>query len=406
MKIHKNDSITKEIRRRFILGKQGLWPGPRWIGKEGTEQALREVEAIQVDPVSLISQSHDLALWGRVYDYQPEFLDTLLYQERKFFDYGAVLYIYPMEELPFWRVKMERRKLEERWIAFRKENPEVEKVVRQELLARGPLKNRDLKGKSVNYYRAGKDTGVVLYYLWLTGELMSHGRSGKERVYDFMENISPDHLRWTASEAEARQHFIEKAIAQRGLINGRDFRNIVNSVDECLVDKAETDAELQKMVEAGHLSSVRLDSQQLYFRTADSGYIENLSNDEVPPNWQPVRTSTSEEVTFLSPLEFVSARGRAKELFDFEYIWEIYKPASKRQYGPYTLPILYGDRLVGRMDSKLERSKKTLLINGLWFEDWFHPDDAFIQAFSKGLVRFVLFHAANRVDTTVLNPLN
>ena len=97
----KNNSITAEIRRRFILGKQGLWPGPRWMGKDGTEQALREVEAIQIDPVSLISQSHDLALWGRVYDYQPAYLDTLLYQERKFFDYGAVLFIYAMEELPF-----------------------------------------------------------------------------------------------------------------------------------------------------------------------------------------------------------------------------------------------------------------------------------------------------------------
>ena len=101
----KNNSISAEIRRRFVLGKQGLWPGPRWVGKEGTEQALREVEAIQIDPVSLISQSHDLALWGRVYDYQPTYLDTLLYQERKFFDYGGVLYIYPMEELPYWRIK-------------------------------------------------------------------------------------------------------------------------------------------------------------------------------------------------------------------------------------------------------------------------------------------------------------
>ena len=300
---------------------------------------------------------------------------------------------------------MARRKLEERWLTFRKANPEVEEEVRRELLTRGPLKNRDFKGKSVDHYRAGKDTGVVLYYLWLTGELMSYSRSGKERVYDFMENIAPEHLRRTASEGEARQHFIEKAIAQRGLIDGRDFRNIVNSVDERLVDRAVTDAELHKMVEKGYLSRVRLDSQTLYYRSADCAIIENLSNDEVPTDWQPARTSTSEEVTFLSPLEFVSARGRAKDLFDFEYIWEIYKPASKRQYGPYTLPILYEDRLVGRMDSKLERSKKTLLINGLWFEEWFEPDDAFIQAFSKGLVRFSLFLAADLVDTTVLSPI-
>jgi hypothetical protein len=405
MKTHKNDSITKEIRRRFILGKQGLWPGPRWIGKDGTEQALREVEAIQVDPVSLIAQSHDIALWGRVYDYQPAYLDTLLYQDRKFFDYGGVLFIYAMEELPFWRVKMQRRKLEERWLAFKEANPDIEETVLRELQTRGPLKNRELNGKSVDYYRAGKDTGVVLYYLWLTGELMSHSRSGKERVYDFLENIAPDHLRWTASEEEARQHFIKKAISQRGLINERDFRNIIKSVDERLVDKTESAAELQKMIDSGQLGSVHFGGQPLFFRQEDSTYIESLANGEIPLNWQPAQTSTSEEVTFLSPLEYVSARGRAKEIFDFEFIWEIYKPASKRQYGPYTLPILYGDRLVGRMDSKLERSQKTLVINGLWFENWFRHDDVFIQAFSKGLVRFVLFHGARRVDTTVLNPI-
>ena len=149
---------------------------------------------------------------------------------------------------------MERRKLEERWLAFKKANPEVEEEVRRELRERGPLKNRELKGKSVDYYRAGKDTGVVLYYLWLTGELMSHSRSGKERVYDFLENIAPDHLRWTANEREARQHFINKAISQRGLVNDRDFRNILKTVDERLFDKAEAAAELQKLVNKGNLS--------------------------------------------------------------------------------------------------------------------------------------------------------
>ena len=99
---------------------------------------------------------------------------------------------------------------------------------------------------------------------------------------------------------------------------------------------------------------------------------------------------------FLSSLEYVSARGRAAKLFDFDYIWEIYKPAAKRKYGPYTMPILYGDRLVGRMDAKLDREAQVLLINGIWLEAWFDNDKKFAQALENGLARFASFLGADR----------
>src|SRR5437762_9002493 len=102
-------TITRQTARRYVLGRQGLWPGRRWAGQAGLAAALRASEAIQVDPLNVVARSHDLALWGRVADYNPADLDVLLYQERQFFDYGGVLFIYPMEELPYWRVVMERR---------------------------------------------------------------------------------------------------------------------------------------------------------------------------------------------------------------------------------------------------------------------------------------------------------
>ena len=80
------DSISTATRRRFILGRQGLWPGRRWAGKEGAAHTLRYCEAVQVEPVSVITQSHDIVLWGRVSHYQPAFLTNLAYEERRFFD--------------------------------------------------------------------------------------------------------------------------------------------------------------------------------------------------------------------------------------------------------------------------------------------------------------------------------
>src|SRR5688572_20155609 len=97
-------TLTMATVRRFVLGRQGLWPGRRWAGKQGTAAALRACEAVQMDPLNVVARSHDIVLWSRVLDYRPEFLDQLLYADRAFFDYGGGLFIYPMRELPYWRL--------------------------------------------------------------------------------------------------------------------------------------------------------------------------------------------------------------------------------------------------------------------------------------------------------------
>jgi uncharacterized protein YcaQ len=288
---------------------------------------------------------------------------------------------------------MERRKSEKRWAEFAQANPTVLDDVRQEIRERGPLRKRDLEGKAVSNYRGSKDTGVALYYLWLTGELMSYGRQGKERIYDFLENVASAHLQGTAAENEAIHYFTRKAISHLGFVTERDFLRILKSVTERPVDAKESKSKLAELVEAGELGTVRLENQKkpLYFLASDAPLLEKLSDGLTPSEWHPAETTTSEEVVFFSPLEYVSARGRAKELFDFDYIWEIYKPDHKRKYGPYTLPILYGDQLVGRIDAKLERPTETLLINGIWLEEWFEPDNAFALALANGLQRVAEF---------------
>ena len=137
---------------------------------------------------------------------------------------------------------------------------------------------------------------------------------------------------------------------------------------------------------------------------SDAGVLAELEAGHVPAAWSPVETTTEEEATFLSPLDPVSARGRAKPLFGFEYTWEVYKPAAQRRFGYYTMPILWGDRLVGRFDPKLDRATGTLIINGLWLEDRaFARDEAFADALAGGMARFVRFLGAARLDVTALS---
>jgi uncharacterized protein YcaQ len=399
-------SISTTVRRRFILGLQGLWPGRRWAGKDGTEQALRCIEAVQVDPVSVIAQSHDIVLWGRVADYQPQFLTSLAYEERKFFDYGAWLMIYPMDELPYWRTKMQRRKKDQRWTEFAADNSTLLEDVKQQLRQRGPLRNRDLDGKKVTHYRSGKDTGVALYNLWLTGELMTHHRHGKERVYDFLDNVAPAHLLHSISQKESEEYLLKKAIAHYGLIDARSFRAAWKNIRENPLNIKEAESKLAAMVESGQITALQLEDagETVYCLADDYPLLETLQRGDTPQSWLPLETSTLEEITFLSPLEFVSARRRAKKLFAFDYIWEIYKPATIRKYGPYTMPILYGDQLVARMDAKLDRPNQTLIINGFWLETWFKPNDNFAIALASGLARFTKFLGAERLNTTMLKP--
>ena len=126
----------------------------------------------------------------------------------------------------------------------------------------------------------------------------------------------------------------------------------------------------------------------------------------MPAAWRPLDTTTDEETTFLAPLDQVSARGRAKPLFGFDYTWEVYTPAAKRRFGYYALPVLWGDRLVARFDGRLDRPTRTLHVLGLWLEDEaLATDPAFGEAFARGMTRYGRFLGAGRIDPTgVVQP--
>jgi uncharacterized protein len=400
--------ISKVTARRFVLGRQGLWPGRRWDGKDGTAEAIRVAEAVQMDPLTVIARSHDIALWGRIHDYQPAHLDQLLYQDRAFFDYGGGLFIYPMSELPYWRVPMRRRVERGRWGEFGASNQVLLEEVRAELRARGPLGNRNFNGRArVNDYRGRKDSALALFYLWLTGELMIHHRENFQRIYDFRENIAPSHLNEAASEEEADNFFARKATAFFGLIREAKWGSGFSGFIERPVSRAEAQQWLAKLTEQGTLTPLKIEGskERWYVLTSDVPILSTIEAGTIPAEWQPLTTTTREEAVFLAPLEIVSARGRANWLFDFEYIWEVYKPAEQRRWGYYTLPILYDDLLVARLDPKLDRKTSTLVINGFWLEDQTLANNLdFAAALARALAHFMTFLKAQKLDISAMEP--
>jgi uncharacterized protein YcaQ len=401
--------ISQKTARRFVLGKQGLWPGRRWKGKKGTVQSIRTCEAVQLDPLNVIARSHDLVLHSRVLDYKPEYLHQVAYEDREFFDYGGWLAMYPMSNLPYYRFHMERRARDAYVKHFVPEHQVVLDQVRAELRERGPLGNRNFDGKRLERqsYRGRKETSVALFDMWLSGELMIHRRDGFERVYDFRENIAPREYDYVASEKEAEEFFFRKNISFMGLYREPLLRSALGYDMRRNYSREEITQLVEAWVESGKVQRVQVEgSRDIYLTLGeDVPLLHSLEKGKIPRGWKPKESTTLDEVTFLAPLDIVSARGRAKKLFGFDYTWEVYTPAPKRRWGYYVLPILYGDDLVARLDPKLDRTTMTLEIKGFW-----HEDDSpvksveFADALAKGLIRFAKFLGAKKVTADCIQP--
>jgi uncharacterized protein YcaQ len=403
-------NIDIKTAQRFILGKQGLWPGRRWQGIAGVEQAMREMAYLQLDPLQVVARSHDIQLHSRVLDYVPGLWEQVTYQQRDFFDWGGWLATRPMDDLPHWRVIMHRerdgdRDCDARVRKMGHDHAEAIDEMRAILHERGLVSNRDFAAAQrarTQSYRGRKDSSLALYYLWRTGEIMTHHREDFERVYAFTDAIAPANLIHESDAAEADRFLIKKEISFSGLSR----LNRTSDAYHRGVPFSRAREICQALLADGDIIEVKVEGwKHVYYALgSDAGLLRDVSAGRVPAAWTPLETSTTDEVVFLAPLDPVSARGRAKALFGFDYVWEVYKPQHKRAFGYYTLPILWGDQLVARFDSKLDRTTNTLIILGLWLEDEaLGKDETFAEAMRRGFSRFATSLGANDIDVTAIN---
>jgi uncharacterized protein len=397
-------TIDIETARRFILGKQSLWPGRRWRGIKGTEKVMRAMEYLQLDPLQIVARNHDIMLHSRVLDYTPGMWESLAYQKRKFFDWGGWLAVRPMDELPHWRVVMRReRDGEQRWSRMPKmarDHADAIVEMRALLRERGTVKNRDFQMSTrtrTESYRGRKDSALALYYLWYTGEVMTHHRENFERVYALTPAVAPANLIRESDEAEADRFLVKKEISFSGLSRPSALDTFLRGLPHGKAYKQVTEA----LLADGEIIEVKVEGWKAvhYALASDAKLLRDLSAGRVPKAWKPLETTTSEEVVFLAPWDQVVARGRAKLVFGFDYVLEVYKPQHLRKFGYYTLPVLWGDRFVARFDSKLDRTTNTFIILGLWLEDnALGKDEEFAEALARGFARFITFLGASKMD--------
>jgi uncharacterized protein YcaQ len=392
-------TVSAEAARRFLVTRHLLAPA-RSI--EGTPDAVLEVfrrlGSVQFDPLAVAGRNHDLVLHARIADYDPAWCEELLYERRELFEaYNKGLSLLPASELPWFRVswRIEGPRFEKGILV---EHADAAGQVLERIRAEGPLSTLDFeRGPSVDWWWAPTNlVRAVLEAYAVSGVLGLARRDGNRRYYDFVERLFPAEL--LAHEVPMREQLRHKLLSRfraHGLLGAGGQAEIWFGTGSAKPDPAQPDSptrtELrEQLVEEGALVSVLVDGLRGP-RFVLREELELLGAAPEPPP----------SVAFLAPLDpLVWDRNLLKSLFGFDYIWEVYVPQVRRRWGYYVLPLLFRDRLVGRIEPRIDRGGKRVQVLGLWWEEGFEPRraDGFVDAMRAALRAYLRFADARRLD--------
>jgi uncharacterized protein YcaQ len=387
-------SISADHARRYLVARHMLAP-PRELPAE-PESVLRVVErlgSLQFDPLEVPgARNHDLVLHARIRGYERPWLDRWLYgPDRRLIEvYNKSLNILPIGELPHYRLAWERA---EAWYRDRilAEQAPVADAILETIRAEGPLSTAAFRhhGHAVEWWWAPTPAArAVMEALFVTGRLGIARRDGNRRYYDLVERLVPaELLAGRESEEDALRHRLWSRYRAIGLLRAPGPADVIYGTGSA-VDRRRRTAEL---VDAGALLPVEVDGLKgtAYAPAEERAILEAAATRAPAP-----------AVTFLAPLDpFVWDRRLLRELFGFEYLWEVYVPAAKRRWGYYVLPLLYGDRLVGRIEPRRDKASPDLRILNVWFEDGFSPmeEPDFVPALDEALRAYRSFVGGRRV---------
>jgi len=386
--------LSKAEARRFILAHQMLWPPRRLQGKVGILEFVRRVGAIQFDPVNVVGRNPDLVLQSRVKSYHPGLLEELLYRDRQLVDgWDKVASIILTSDWPRFARHRERTRRE----YGRDSNPQMKAapLVIEAIRQRGPLSSIDFKQQG----RIQSDWGIpttlaraALAILHAMGELVVDHRVGTRRAFDLAERLLPAELLAAPDPIEHDPDYQAWRVVRR--IGGLGLASPVASEYWLAMDQmksVERRPILSRLVEAGELVAIAIEGlpdQTFFMRQADLPTVEAVRSKRAP---QP-------KASFIAPLDnLMWHRELLRQIFEFDYIWEVYKPARQRKYGYYVLPVLYGDRFVARFDPKFDRIAGELTITNWWWEDGVRVDGRMSAVLMICMRDFMRYLGASRI---------
>jgi uncharacterized protein YcaQ len=390
-------AVDRATARRFLVRRHLLAP-PRSLPPDpaSVKVVVERLGSLQFDPLEVTGRNHDLILAARIDGYRRAWTDALLYEDRWLYEtYNKGLSLVPTAELPFYRITWDRFAAGHGAATFAEHRDLVDELL-ERIRTDGPLSSTDVEPRAAIdwYWRPTNQVRAILEALAQAGVLGLARREGNRRVYDLAERLFPAALLAERhDEAEQRRHKLLSRYRAHGLLGARGGQaEVWLGTGQTPERYAARDA----LVEAGELVAVDVEGVRgtRYVLGGEVGELRAAEGSvaagdpEVPG------------VAFLAPLDpMVWDRDLLRSLWDYDYLWEVYVPAAKRRWGYYVLPLLAGDRFVGRIEPRIERASGTLRVIDIWWEADFDPlaDPGFAPLLAEALQAHAGFLGAERV---------
>jgi uncharacterized protein len=359
-------TISLQTARRLAIQAQRLTEPRQPVNSARIYEIVQQIGCLQLDPISAVARSHQIVLWSRLGPFDLAHLDTLLWDERKLFEYWAhAASIVLTEDYPihgammaYYRSSDNLRESTRQWLT---DNDSLRQHILDELRQRGPLGSKDFEDKAQadwhsTGWTSGRNVSQMIDHLWTSGELMVAGRKGGQKQWDLSERVLPE---WTPRREMTPQERTEQSAlkALRALGVGSMQQISQHYVRGRYIKLKDV---LHHLESQSRIMRINVEGMagEWYIHTDDLPALDRIEAGE----WTPV-------TRLLSPFDnLICDRKRTEALFDFYFRIEIYVPKDKRQYGYYVLPILHDDKLIGRIDPLMNRKTKTLHINAIYAE--------------------------------------
>jgi len=357
---------------------------------------IRMTGCLQFDPIDICGKSPELSLFSRVEGFTKNMLSELLYQDRQLVDFfDKNLSILAMEDWPSLERFRQRYRDKSR---SSQAVDEAAEIIRQELRQRGPLSSAEIGHKgSVDWYWSKSSLArAVLETLYFRGELVIYNKKGTVKTYDFAENhLSKQLLEMKDPHESDEAHYAWRVLRRIGAVGllwpkASDAWLGIGGLKTAQRVKA-----FQSLEEEGKIRKVTIEGIQepFYYKSdEESLWQRTVESDSHEPNFK-----------FLAPLDaMLWDRKIIKRLFDFAYTWEIYKPLEQRNFGYYVLPLLYGDKIVGRIEPVCRRKEGIMHIQNIWWEDGVEPNAGMRSALRQAVEALANWNGCE-VDRDKLN---
>ena len=384
-------TVTPEAARRFLVARHFLAPARSLEGgPDAVLEVIRKLGSIQFDPIAVAGRNHDLMLHARVAGYDAAWWDEL-YERRQIFETtNKALSFIPASEFPWYRVNAGRKGPRFHAAALA-DNAAVAEQVLQRLRADGPLSSADFgheSGRTKDWFGMPENAvRSVLEAYTVAGVIGLARREGNTRYYDLLERLLPAEL--LAQDVPEREQLRHKQLSRHhahGLLGaggaGGTFARIANPDVRRALHK--------ELVVLGELVPVEIEGA----RGKRFVVAEEVALLEAPPE-PPL------SVAFVAPFDsLLWDTALLASLFDFDFVWEGFFKPEKRRWGYYVLPILFGERFVGRIEPRIDRDGRRVEVLGLWWEEGFAPGRAagFVEAMREALDAYLAFARAERLE--------